>query len=81
MNSRADGSGTRHLYIDGHFIFWDYWIAAHEWDATCNVGGRLNPGLTSDAVLLDKSSKMRNGFAFAALNAEMLDLMKVCLYL
>lgn len=63
-------------------IFWDFWIAAQQWDEIENIGCRLNRHLTSEGVNLDKTTKMRNGFAIAALNSEMLELMKVsCLLL
>ena len=81
LNSRADGTGTRNLRINGQFIFWEFWMAAQEWDATQNVGCRLNRKLTYEAVHLDKSSKMRNSFAIAALDVNMLDLMKVEIYI
>ena len=79
MNSKADGSGTRNLLLNSNLIFFDFWIAAQEWDEANNIGCKVHHNLTAEMVNLDKSSKMRNSFAFLALDEKMLELMKVIL--
>ena len=77
LNSRADGSGTRLLQLNSQYILWDFWIAAQQWDTEYNAGCRIHRNLSEASVQLDPASKMRNGYAIAALDDNMLDLMKV----
>ena len=57
-------------------VLWDFWIECQLWDSTFNPGIRLHHKLSSAAVNLDSSSKMRNCYADDALDNYMYGLMK-----
>ncbi len=78
FNSKADGSGTRELWLSGHNIVWEQWEEVQLWDSTKNPCNQIHQRLSRQVVNLDSSSKMRNKFADYALNEEMYSVMKVC---
>ena len=77
LKSLGSNEGTRYLQRNGQVILWDYWQEAQTWDCEENQGHRIHHKLSSDAIDVNKASKMRNAFAFYATNEDMLNLMKV----
>jgi hypothetical protein len=65
----------RQLQFDNHFIVWDHWVKAFQWDKLKNPV-RVHPKLTNDHLFLSKSDKMRNHLAEDVLNSDMLYVMK-----
>ncbi len=56
---------------------WEFWLEAQAWDAEYNQGHRVHPYLRADATDVNKATKMRNDFAYHALDHNMLNLMNV----
>ena len=65
----------RRLCKGHHYILWEHWINAYNWDINTNPFP-LHRKLTDEHIYLSTQSKMRNHLAEEVLNSDMLHLMK-----
>ena len=76
--SGDDSNCTRKLSWRGHFINWNHWKEAYQWDKTMNKEmTRVHHKLTDEHMNVSDAGKMRNHLAEECLGKEMLHLMVV----